>query len=189
MIRRILYELGYLFGRTPWDTGITPPELSLYLDETPPGRALDLGCGTGTNIISIAKRGWQVVGVDFSNRAIRKARLKAKAAGVSVELRHGDVNRLAGFQEPFDLVLDIGCFHSLSSTERTRYALNLGRLVRPGGTYLLYSWINPHNSSYSDWPSEGEIRATFGEQFDCKTIAHGTDRHHTAAWFTFHKES
>jgi len=65
MIRRLLFELRYLREKTPWDTGISPPELLKYLAESSPGHALDLGCGTGTNAITITKHGWQVVGVDL----------------------------------------------------------------------------------------------------------------------------
>ena len=47
-MRRIFFELRYLLGDVPWDTGVSPPELLDFLDRHPPGRALDLGCGTGT---------------------------------------------------------------------------------------------------------------------------------------------
>ncbi len=187
MIRRVFFDLRYLLGRTPWDSGTTPPELVAYLDEVPPGRALDLGCGTGTNAIHLARRGWHVVGVDLSNRAIRMAQRKANAVGVSIDLRHGDVTQLTNVQGPFDLALDIGCYHSLTPMGRVRYTANLRDLVRPGGTFLLYSWVCPEGNR--DSLSEADTRAAFGKDFDLRTIAHGSDRHRKAAWFTFHRKA
>ena len=73
MIRNLLFELRYLLGDTPWDTEISPPELINFLETHPPGRALDLGCGTGTNALTISSYGWEVIAVDASHLAIRRA--------------------------------------------------------------------------------------------------------------------
>jgi len=102
---------------------------------------LDLGCGTGTNVITLAQRGWQVVGVDFVKRAIQSARRKADQTGVSAEFVVSDVTRLEKVDGDFDLVLDIGCFHSLDTRERESYLQNLERLTKPGSTFLVYCSI------------------------------------------------
>ncbi|MCK7512216.1 MAG: methyltransferase domain-containing protein [Desulfobacterales bacterium] len=87
MIRTIIpsrwrFEWRYWRGNTPWDTNITPPEVMEFIAETPPGRALDLGCGTGTNAIALARHGWQATGVDFAPKAVHKARAaRLKPAG------------------------------------------------------------------------------------------------------------
>ena len=112
MFRKLFFNLQY-FKQPPWDTGISPPELIQFMAGHPPGRALDLGCGTGTNAIELAKRGWQVTGIDFARRAIRIAHSKAKMAGVQIDFRVADVSKLPDIAGPFDLILDIGCFHSL----------------------------------------------------------------------------
>lgn len=127
----------------PWDTGITPPELVEFIASHPPGRALDLGCGTGTNIIALAQHGWQATGVDFAWSAIRAARRKAQRAGVPADLRVGDVTRLRAIDGPFDLILDIGCFHNLPVERRPAYLAQLERLLAPSGTYLLYVHLKP----------------------------------------------
>lgn len=189
MIRRLFFDLLYLFGRTPWDTGISPPELISFLEQSPPGRAIDLGCGTGTNVVSIAKRGWQVTGVDISRRAIRKAQRKAAAAGVSADLRQADVSRLDDIQGPFDLALDIGCFHSLPVEARAPYSANLYRILRPAGTYLLYSWINPSASSAGSPPGVDTIQAAFKVGFESLNVEYGTDRRRQSAWFTFRRKT
>ncbi len=122
----------------PWDTGISPPELIAFINTHPPGRALDLGCGTGTNAITLAQHGWQVIGVDFAWRAIQIARHKACAAGVAVDFRLGDVTRLDWLSGPFDLIFDLGCFHGLPARGRSAYATHVRRLLAPNGTFLLY---------------------------------------------------
>jgi SAM-dependent methyltransferase len=43
---------------------------------------------------------------------------------------------------PFDLILDIGCFHSLPARSRERYAASMPHLLAPGGTFLLYAWMD-----------------------------------------------
>ena len=67
-----VYERQYRRGAPRWDTGVTPPEVvEVFEGEDPPsGRALDLGCGTGTNVLYLARHGFEVVGVDVSPLAI-----------------------------------------------------------------------------------------------------------------------
>lgn len=146
MLRKIFFNLWY-FRSPPWDTGISPPELVEFLSSTPPGRALDLGCGTGTNVITIARFGWQVVGVDFARRAVHLARGKIRKAGVQADLKVEDVTRLKGIAGPFDLILDIGCFHNLSMERKPAYISNLERLLTPSGTYLLYAFFKAAGDS------------------------------------------
>ena len=145
-MQRLLWNLIYLFGKTPWDTGITPPEVRAVVEggRVPPGRALDLGCGTGTNVIYLARHGFDVTGVDISSRAIATARRKIERAGLAMRARvyAGDVTRLetlpiAGL---FDLVLDIGCLHTVDAPSRPRYAEGLARSMQPGGLYMLYAF-------------------------------------------------
>lgn len=135
----LLYNLWY-FRKPPWDTGISPPELLLFIHENPPGRALDLGCGTGTNAITLARQGWNTTGIDFALRAVRAARRKAAEVGTQVNFLVGDVTRLNGIQGPFDLILDIGCYHSLPADRQQAYRGNLQRFLNEGGSYLLYTF-------------------------------------------------
>ena len=63
MLQRLLYNFWYYFN-PPWDTGVTPPEVVEAIEGSKaltPGRALDLGCGTGTNGLYLARHGWEVV--------------------------------------------------------------------------------------------------------------------------------
>jgi cyclopropane fatty-acyl-phospholipid synthase-like methyltransferase len=189
MIYRVLIEAFYLLGFTPWDTGVSPPELIRVLESRSPGRALDLGCGTGTNVINMAQLGWSAMGIDISHLAIRTARRKAVAAGLKVEFIQGDVTNIRDVEGSFDLALDIGCFHSLSTDGRYRYATNLESLVHAGGTYLLYSWLNPDRSIPKSVPTETDILRYFDKAFDLVDVEHGTERHRAASWFNFKRKN
>ena len=57
-----------------------------------PGRALELGCGMGSNAVWLAERGWRVTAMDFSENAIEKARQLARERGVDVEFVIADAS-------------------------------------------------------------------------------------------------
>lgn len=182
MIRRLAFELRYLLGDAPWDTGISPPELLAFLSEHPPARAIDLGCGTGTNAITMARAGWTVLGVDLTLAAIRAARRKAWRAGVVATFLREDVTRLRGVRGPFNLALDIGCFHSLSPTGRAAYAQRVKELLTPGGTLLLYTWIAAEGEVGPGPPSLSTLRSTFEPKLAIEDLAYGEDHHRRSAW-------
>ena len=142
-LRQLFFDFQYRFSRPPWDSNITPPEVAAFAESnTTRGRALDLGCGTGTNSIYLAQHGFTVVGVDFSAKAIATARAKVKRANVTVEIHVADVTRLDSLRvrEPFDFILDIGCLHALDTTALPRYAEHLARLTRPNAVFMLYAF-------------------------------------------------
>ncbi len=139
-ISRIQYVFWY-FRRPPWDSGITPPELVEFLRSCPVGRAIDLGCGTGTNCITLSQIGWQVTGVDFVRAAIDLARKKARRAGLTLDLRVADVTRLAGIEGPFDFALDLGCYHCLGEKEKSAYLDQLDRILLPGSRWFVYGFL------------------------------------------------
>lgn len=147
-IRRwIRFNLLYL-GCPPWDTGVSPPELKRYLSSAEHGRALDVGCGTGTNMLTMAEHGWDVVGLDMAWLPVLQARMKLQKADVDGRVILGDVTGDLDLKPRFDLVLDIGCYHSLTQGGRERYQENLKQWVNLGGTFLLYAHkrISPHST-------------------------------------------
>ena len=137
LMNNLLFRLFYLF-KPPWDTGIPVPELQRALVDRPAGKALDLGCGTGTNVRYLVEHGWQATGIDFVPRAIAKAR--RKLGSLPATLLAADVTKLTELDlpGPFDLALDVGCFHSLPPQGRQAYILGLQRWLKPGA---LLSWL------------------------------------------------
>ena len=183
MIRRLGFELSYLWAKTPWDTGISPPELFQYLANTSPGHALDLGCGTGTNAITMTGHGWQVVGVDLSFLAIRTARRRAHQAGLNIDFRQESVTRLASIEGLFDFALDLGCFHSLSDLGQHNYLQNITRVLKPGGDFLLYTWIASEGDLSSQELTESDISRLFEPCFKICSFERGSEGHRTSAWY------
>jgi SAM-dependent methyltransferase len=187
LLRRLRFDLWYLF-HPPWDSGVSPPELHDFMDTHPPGRAIDLGCGTGTNVLALAKRGWHVTGIDFSPRAIRIAKRKLRAAGMAATLQVEDVALMRQVAGPYDLALDIGCFHGL--TDKQIYVRQLVNILAPEGKWLMYGIFKapPYG------PGPGLIQADLdlirSQGFHLLTRWDGVDRgSRPSGWFLFARAS
>jgi cyclopropane fatty-acyl-phospholipid synthase-like methyltransferase len=190
-LSRLTFSIWYFFN-PPWDTGISPPELIDFIANHSPGKAIDIGCGTGTNVITLEKAGWQVTGVDFVPRAIKKAKRKTKQAGIQAELHVRDVTNLTGINGPFDLALDIGCFHSIGD-KKVDYLSELDRILAPGGHWLMYGFFSTDQSSPfgSAQDRPGLVEADLNQISASLTQVwrqDGFDRgERTSAWFLYQK--
>jgi cyclopropane fatty-acyl-phospholipid synthase-like methyltransferase len=180
-----MFDLRYRFGRPRWDTGVTPPELVAFVEGEgrAPGRALDLGCGTGTNVVYLARHGWDAVGADFSPRAIGLAHRRARDAGVGHAARFivADVTRLPDLGAPFDLALDIGCLHSVPPERRADYARGLVARLAPGATYLLYAFCPPDRFGIA----RSDVEQLFSPTLAPAAFAEGAGR--PSAWYRFRR--
>jgi SAM-dependent methyltransferase len=182
----LLYRVAYLVGFKPWDSGVTPPELVAVVEgekALPPGRALDLGCGTGTNTIYLAHHGWDVTALDFTPRALAAARRKVAVVGVRPRILEGDVTRLEtlGIGDGYTLLFDLGCYHSIPDAGRDGYARGVTAAAAPGATLLMFGFA-PHQMRFGP---AGFTRAELEDRFPEWTIEsaeRGTDRMETW-WF------
>jgi SAM-dependent methyltransferase len=170
--QRLFYRLAYLIGPRPWDSGIPPPELVEWIEgprALPAGRALDIGCGTGTNCKYMLDHRWEVTGVDFVPRAVRAAKQKAPGARLLV----GDVTKLAelGVSGPFDLMMDLGCFHSIPDGRRDAYVQEVTRVAAPGATFLIFAFGEEGPGGIM--APESEIRRRFSSTFDVVEVLPG----------------
>jgi SAM-dependent methyltransferase len=187
-MNRFIYRLMYKLGMSHWDSSETPPEVqqAFQANDIPSGAALDLGCGTGTNVIFMARQGRQAIGIDFAPEAIKKARLKAQQAGVDggAQFRVADVTRMDEMAlPPAGFALDMGCFHGLSPDGQRRYAEGLAKTMVHGGKYLLYT-LAPHKEAGFSFGMQPEtVRAVFDPWFDIVRIEHGEFWSRESTWF------
>ena len=183
LLRRINFNIWY-FWRPPWDSGISPPELVDFISKHPAGRAIDLGCGTGTNVITLAQNGWQVTGIDFAPRAIQIAKQKIKKANIQAGVRIGDVTKLNGIDGPFDFALDLGCFHGIE--RRVDYLTQLKRVLAPDGHWLMYGIFR--TPQFRTGLVAADIELIQAQGFHLLSRKDGIDRHdRPSAWFLFQK--
>ena len=89
MTEHIDWNDRYRDGNLPWDTGRPSSELQRVLSRNAiqPCRALELGCGTGTNSVWLAQQGFEVTGIDVAPLAVERAEERAHAAGVTGAFR------------------------------------------------------------------------------------------------------
>ena len=128
--RWLNFTMRYL-GNPRWDTGVSPPELMDFLASNPAGCALDIGCGTGTNLVTMAEAGWEVTGVDMIPIAVGEARTKLRKANLAGRVIWGNVSQSLKLRGNYDFILDMGCYHSLSFQDREKYQQNIRAWLKP----------------------------------------------------------
>jgi cephalosporin-C deacetylase-like acetyl esterase/SAM-dependent methyltransferase len=163
------WDNRYRDGDLPWDTGLPSTELQRAIAESGPvpGRALELGCGTGTNTVWLAQLGFDCTGVDLSPRAIERARQRAQAAGAQVRWAVGDVLTLGQLGPPFDFFFDRGCYHVVRRIDAGRYVAALDRWTAPAAQGLVLTG----NARCPRTPgppvvTQEELRAELGRAFE-----------------------
>lgn len=108
---------------------------------------LDLGCGTGTLAIMVKRDAphARVSGVDGDAAILERARSKAAAAGVEVELAHGLADDLPYRDNSFDRVLSTLFFHHLTDAQKLRASREIARVLAPEGELHVADWGRPHD--------------------------------------------
>jgi SAM-dependent methyltransferase len=163
------WEKRYREGDSPWDTGQPSSELVRVLREEgiAPCRALELGCGTGTNAVWLAQQGFDVTAVDLAPLALERAEARARAAGVKVRLVAASVLELPDLGGPFPFFFDRGCYHVVRRVDVGAYLRTLERAAAPGSTGLVLAGnaCEPHTPG-PPVVSEQEIRDELGRVFE-----------------------
>jgi SAM-dependent methyltransferase len=136
------WEQRYRGSAAVWSGRVNPP-LVAETAELAPGRALDVGCGEGGDVLWLAARGWQVTGLDWSQVALDRAAGHAAAAGLDGQVTwvQGDVD----VWEPPLGAYELVSAHFLHPTADQRGPLlaRLAAAVARGGTLL---WVgHPHD--------------------------------------------
>ncbi|HYL14870.1 MAG TPA: class I SAM-dependent methyltransferase [Terriglobales bacterium] len=130
---------SYASGQPPWDTGVPEPLLVEFIKAggVTPGRTLEVGAGSGTNAIWLAERGFDVLGLDVSPLATKRANDKIDGRDLSCRFATLDFLAAPVPAGPFQFVFDRGCFHVFDEPgERARFAANVAAALAPGGLWL-----------------------------------------------------
>jgi SAM-dependent methyltransferase len=165
------YTVAYAVGFRPWERAgeQAAGHFAALLDReqqdrpVPPGRAVDLGCGTGAHTIDLASRGWQSVGIDNQPRALARARAQAAAAGSAATFVHADVTTFSGddIGGPADFFIDVGCFHHLAQPRRHAMARRVTAAAAPGASMLLLAFTPGRRGPLPSGASRENIQAAF----------------------------
>jgi 2-polyprenyl-3-methyl-5-hydroxy-6-metoxy-1,4-benzoquinol methylase len=145
----------------PWDTGYPDTYLVRLVADWPEfsGNVLEIGCGTGTNSIWLARQGFTVTGLDLSSSAITIARKRAREKEVDCRFLVDDFLSCPLADAPFHLVFDRGCFHStLTVQERQGFARRVASCLRSGGL-----WFSLMGNSDQDAGGKGPPRLSATE--------------------------
>lgn len=167
------YRVAYRVGFTPWEgaseQGPVARQMTAWFDreqegrEPPYGKALDIGCGTGRDSVELARRGWEVTGIDMIPKAVDAARARAQAAGVDAQFIQGDVSALQaqGVGTGFRLLLDGGTIHGLKDEQRKATALELAAVAAPEAVLLIFAFSPRRRGPAPHGMSRDDIETTF----------------------------
>jgi len=164
------WDRQYRQGDPIWDSDRPTSELKRVVlgDRIAPCRAVELGCGTGTNAVWLAQHGFAVAAIDVSPGAVERARGRAEKAGVSVCFLTGDLRDADQLGGPYDFFVDCGCYGAVQLGDRAGYLEAVARLTRPGalGLVLTGNDREPEDEEGPPVLSEGQLRADFGRLFE-----------------------
>jgi cyclopropane fatty-acyl-phospholipid synthase-like methyltransferase len=150
-------------SQAAWDTGQPQPAI-VKLAEAGliRGSVLDVGCGTGENVLHLAARGHECWGIDFVPVVIERAKAKAAQRGIEAHFIVGNALELAKLGRQFDTVIDCGLFHTFSDEERPAFVQGLTKILRPGGLLYLLCFSDEEPGTYGPRRiTQQDIRATF----------------------------
>jgi SAM-dependent methyltransferase len=186
MVTSRVYDWMYRLW-APWDSvGVRKDLVDLLergdVDPRRYPRSIDLGCGTGANVVHLASLGFDSWGVDFSEVALKKAEKRAAEAGVDASFVQGDLtaDHIEGVEGGFDFIIDFGTLDDLKGGGRALMARTVTRLARPGTVFLEYCfygetaelpWISFKGTSKMAHIAPGELDELFGDHWEIEPFA------------------
>lgn len=118
------------------------PFLELLKERGVSGKFLDLGCGTGRQVIAAAQAGFTAYGIDFSREEVAIAARSAAAAHLQekAQFSYGNILQLPFGSAEFDVLSDNACLQHISPMDWDLYAQNTARVLKPGGLFRIRAW-------------------------------------------------
>ena len=175
------WEDIYQSKSTPWDVGKPEPYLVEFLEKEniKPCDAIDLGCGTGNEAIFLAKKGFNVTGVDISQAAIKEAEKKSKDARLNVKFIVSDIAKLK-LKKKVDFAFDRACFHFIDPVDRSKYIQLVAKCLNPGAIFLLII-SSEHETAKGPYQfAKEDIKNLFSKYFEILSIRLVTLKTHLA---------
>jgi cyclopropane fatty-acyl-phospholipid synthase-like methyltransferase len=171
MVERPSWNSAYE-GSPPWDIGRPQPDFVRLAEAgNLAGRVLDVGCGTGEQVMLAATHGAEAMGVDIAELAVQRAREKADEREIPATFEVADALHLDRLGRQFDVITDSGVFHVFSDDERPVFVTSLRSVLRPGGMYYMMCFSDREPG---DWGprrvSKAEIRASFADGWSVRSI-------------------
>jgi SAM-dependent methyltransferase len=133
-----IFEKVYEKPGAVW-TETEPPKELIELIESgriKPCKVIDIGCGEGFYSIYLASRGFDVVGIDLSENAIKHAKENSEKHGVNIRFLAMDIIGLGELKEKFDFVFEWTLLHQIIPSSRQKYVENVSNILNKGGKYL-----------------------------------------------------
>ncbi len=174
------FNRAYSAPLTFWGDIRVPPEVRALAQIGAYPDILELGCGLGRFAEHLATMGARLTAVDFSSVAIERARQRVAASDHKPHFLVGDVTHLEEINGLFDASYDVGCFHCLNGAGQSAYVREVARLLRPGGTHLIWAI---DSSPAGEFLTPDRIATVFGPGFRL-TQAHRSRRRLVAShWY------
>jgi ubiquinone/menaquinone biosynthesis C-methylase UbiE len=144
------------------------------------GRVIDIGCGSGRNMIN--QEGLEYYGVDFSDSMLKFAREKAEKIGMKARLSKSNADKLSFDEEFFDCAIYISTLHCIENEKLRKKSLQeLYRVLKIGGQAMISVWDKSKdedmadletNGGYIDWNKNGEVYKRYYYFYDSDELVY-----------------
>lgn len=160
-------------GELPWELGRPRPQLIELIKSgrVEPCKTLDICCGAGTNTVYLAQQGFEVTGIDISEKAIDIANKKAENANVNIRFDIGSSVDLPYANAEFGLVHDLGCFHHIHPHDRKKFVEGIHRVLIDDGVYYMTCFSDKNGSGWNRFTKQ-QIKDIFAGHFSFESIEH-----------------
>jgi SAM-dependent methyltransferase len=175
-----------------WELGKPAPTLVEFVEATPPprGRVAVPGCGRGHDVRYLARQGYEALGFDFAEDALREARALEDRERTGGRFERRDLFTLdrdcAGV---FDGVWEYTCFCAIDPARRAEYVRTVAAILRPGGWFLACFYpIRPRGGGPPFPVSRAEVRRLFQPRFRLERAfapIRGVERRSGQEWMVF----